>query len=112
MSDTRDIKLSNLQGVKHRGADKTARIPIKIVPLQEKLKKPSWIRAKLPTGSKFFEIKNILQQVISEEDKKKPLPDDQLAEILKEKGYPIARRTIAKYREQLDIPVARLRKKI
>ena len=59
-----------------------------------------------------IEIKNILQQVISEEDKQKPLPDDQLAEILKEKGYPIARRTIAKYREQLDIPVARLRKKI
>ena len=53
-----------------------------------------------------IEIKNILQQVISEEDKKKPLPDDQLAEILKERGYPIARRTIAKYREQLDIPVA------
>lgn len=59
-----------------------------------------------------IEIKNILQQVVSEEDKTKPLPDDQLAEILKEKGYPIARRTIAKYREQLDIPVARLRKKI
>ena len=59
-----------------------------------------------------IEIKNILQTVISEEDKRKPLPDDQLAEILKEKGYPIARRTIAKYREQLDIPVARLRKKI
>ena len=59
-----------------------------------------------------IEIKNILQQVISEEDKNKPLPDDQLAEILKERGYPIARRTIAKYREQLDIPVARLRKKI
>ena len=59
-----------------------------------------------------IEIKNILQQVISEEDKRKPLPDDQLAEILKERGYPIARRTIAKYREQLDIPVARLRKKI
>jgi RNA polymerase sigma-54 factor len=59
-----------------------------------------------------IEIKNILQQVISEEDKKKPLTDDQLAEILKEKGYPIARRTVAKYREQLDIPVARLRKKI
>ncbi len=59
-----------------------------------------------------IEIKNILQQVIAEEDKQKPFPDDQLAEILKEKGYPIARRTIAKYREQLDIPVARLRKKI
>ncbi|MFZ2283634.1 MAG: RNA polymerase factor sigma-54 [Lutibacter sp.] len=56
------------------------------------------------------EIKNILETVIKEEDKKKPLTDDKLAIILKEKGYPIARRTIAKYREQLDIPVARLRK--
>lgn len=59
-----------------------------------------------------IEIKKILQNVIGEEDKRKPLPDDKLAVILKEKGYPIARRTIAKYREQLDIPVARLRKKI
>jgi RNA polymerase sigma-54 factor len=59
-----------------------------------------------------LEIKKILQNTIKEEDKSKPLPDDQLAEILKEKGYPIARRTIAKYREQLDIPVARMRKKI
>ncbi|MXN92080.1 RNA polymerase factor sigma-54 [Flavobacterium sp. Sd200] len=59
-----------------------------------------------------IEIKKILQTVIGEEDKRKPLPDDKLADILKEKGYPIARRTIAKYREQLDIPVARMRKKI
>lgn len=59
-----------------------------------------------------LEIKKILQNIIEAEDKKKPLPDDQLAELLKEKGYPIARRTIAKYREQLDIPVARMRKKI
>ncbi|MES2546051.1 MAG: RNA polymerase factor sigma-54 [Bacteroidota bacterium] len=59
-----------------------------------------------------LEIKKILKDVIEEEDKHKPLPDDQLAEILKEKGYPIARRTIAKYREQLDIPVARMRKKM
>ena len=59
-----------------------------------------------------LEIKKILQNTIEEEDKSKPLPDDQLAEILKEKGYPIARRTIAKYREQLDIPVARMRKKM
>lgn len=58
------------------------------------------------------EIKKILETVIEEEDKKKPLTDDKLAGILKEKGYPIARRTVAKYREQLDIPVARLRKKI
>ncbi|WP_264560191.1 RNA polymerase factor sigma-54 [Flavobacterium sp. N2270] len=59
-----------------------------------------------------IEIKNILQKIIETEDKRKPFPDDKLAEELKEKGYPIARRTIAKYREQLDIPVARLRKKI
>jgi RNA polymerase sigma-54 factor len=59
-----------------------------------------------------LEIKKILKTVIEEEDKSKPLPDDQLAEILKEKGYPIARRTIAKYRDLLDIPVARMRKKI
>ncbi|KGO93892.1 RNA polymerase factor sigma-54 [Flavobacterium enshiense] len=59
-----------------------------------------------------IEIKKILKTVIEEEDKKKPLPDDKLAEILKEKGYPIARRTIAKYRELMDIPVARMRKKI
>ena len=59
-----------------------------------------------------LEIKRILQNTIEEEDKQNPLPDDLLAEILKEKGYPIARRTIAKYREQLEIPVARMRKKL
>ena len=58
------------------------------------------------------EIKKILETVIEEEDKKKPLTDDALSKILKEKGYPIARRTVAKYREQLDIPVARLRKEL
>jgi RNA polymerase sigma-54 factor len=58
------------------------------------------------------EIKNILKTVIDEENKKKPLTDDKLSALLKEKGYPIARRTVAKYREQLDIPVARLRKEI
>jgi RNA polymerase sigma-54 factor len=58
------------------------------------------------------EIKKILETVIEEEEKRKPLTDDTLASILKDKGYPIARRTVAKYREQLDIPVARLRKKI
>ncbi len=58
------------------------------------------------------EIKKILETVIEVENKKKPLTDEKLAKILKDKGYPIARRTIAKYREQLDIPVARLRKQI
>ena len=58
------------------------------------------------------EIKKILETVIEDENKRKPLTDEKLAAILLEKGYPIARRTVAKYREQLDIPVARLRKKI
>ena len=58
------------------------------------------------------EIKKILQDCIDEEDKSKPLTDEELMLILKDKGYPIARRTVAKYREQLGIPVARLRKKL
>jgi RNA polymerase sigma-54 factor len=58
------------------------------------------------------EIKKILQDTVSVEDKKKPLTDEKLAGVLKEKGYPIARRTVAKYREQLNIPVGRLRKEI
>jgi RNA polymerase sigma-54 factor len=56
------------------------------------------------------EVKKILSDAIEGEDKRKPLPDDKLAKILKDKGYNVARRTIAKYREQLNIPVARLRK--
>lgn len=58
------------------------------------------------------EIKKILQDCIDVEDKRKPLTDDRLAVILNEKGYQIARRTVAKYREQLSIPVARLRKEL
>lgn len=58
------------------------------------------------------EIKKILENLVRDEDKKKPLTDEKLAKTLKEKGYPIARRTVAKYREQLNIPVARLRKEI
>jgi len=59
-----------------------------------------------------IEIKNILSQLIAEENKKKPLTDEILSKLMKEKGYIVARRTIAKYREQLDIPVARLRKEL
>jgi len=58
------------------------------------------------------EIKSILSQVIAEEDKKTPLSDEKLCGILKDKNYDIARRTVAKYREQLGIPVARLRKEL
>lgn len=58
------------------------------------------------------EIKSILSQLIQGEDKRKPLSDEQLCAALKEKGYEVARRTVAKYREQLNLPVARLRKEL
>lgn len=58
------------------------------------------------------EVKAILKECIENEDKKKPLTDDKLSEILNERGYIIARRTVAKYREQMNLPVARLRKEI
>ena len=58
------------------------------------------------------EVKKILQDAVEDEDKKKPLTDDKLSRLLNDKGYNIARRTVAKYREQLHIPVARLRKEL
>ena len=58
------------------------------------------------------EVKHTLKELIDNEDKKKPLSDDKLEKMLKNKGYNIARRTVAKYREQLNIPVARLRKEL
>lgn len=58
------------------------------------------------------EVKKILEECIANEDKRKPLADEKLTEILKDKGYTIARRTVAKYREAMNIPVARLRKKL
>ncbi|MCO4292318.1 RNA polymerase factor sigma-54 [Solitalea sp. MAHUQ-68] len=58
------------------------------------------------------EVKKILEDCIGNEDKRRPLADEKLAEILKDKGYNIARRTVAKYREQMNIPVARLRKEL
>lgn len=59
-----------------------------------------------------LEVKNILGDIIERENKKKPLSDEKLKDMLREKGYNIARRTVAKYREQLNIPVARLRKEL
>ena len=59
-----------------------------------------------------IEIKTILENLIGGENKKKPLTDQALSLALKEKGYIVARRTVAKYREQLDIPVARMRKEL
>lgn len=58
------------------------------------------------------EVKKILQEAVDDEDKKKPLTDEKLCQVLKDKGYNIARRTVAKYREQLNISVARLRKEL
>jgi RNA polymerase sigma-54 factor len=58
------------------------------------------------------EIKKILEDAIGDEAKREPLTDQELADLLKEKGYPIARRTVAKYREQLGLPVARLRREL
>ena len=58
------------------------------------------------------EVKKILQDAVDNEDKQKPLTDEKLANVLRDKGYQIARRTVAKYREQLNIPVARLRKQL
>ena len=67
-----------------------------------------------PRGAEVssYEIKNILTECIDQEDKRKPLTDEVLMDILNGKGYRIARRTVAKYREMLGIPVARLRKQI
>ncbi|WP_194776291.1 RNA polymerase factor sigma-54 [Pararhodonellum marinum] len=58
------------------------------------------------------EVKSVLQQMVDDENKRKPLSDDKLVKLLNQKGYNIARRTVAKYREQLQIPVARLRKEL
>ena len=58
------------------------------------------------------EVKKILTEIIEVENKRKPFSDEKLKNLLKQKGYEIARRTVAKYREQLNIPVARLRKEI
>ena len=58
------------------------------------------------------EVKKILEEAVGEEDKRKPLSGEKLMKVLQDKGYQIARRTVAKYREQLGIPVARLRKEL
>jgi RNA polymerase sigma-54 factor len=58
------------------------------------------------------QIKSLVRDLIEAEDKKAPLTDDQIGKVLKEKGFKVARRTVAKYREQLDLPVARLRRSL
>ena len=58
------------------------------------------------------ELKNVLNEIVDGEDKRKPYTDDELVELMNKKGYQIARRTIAKYRQLLDIPVARLRREV
>ena len=70
----------------------------------------------MPTssGEEFStgELKNVLKEIVDGEDKRKPYTDDELVELMNKKGYQIARRTIAKYRQLLDIPVARLRREV
>jgi RNA polymerase sigma-54 factor len=58
------------------------------------------------------EVKNFLQNIIDDEDKKRPYSDEKLAELLTKKGFDIARRTVAKYRDQLGLPTAQLRKQL
>ena len=58
------------------------------------------------------ELKKVLKDIVNGEDKRKPYTDDELVELMNKKGYQIARRTIAKYRQLLDIPVARLRREV
>ena len=60
----------------------------------------------------WVEVKKILQDAIEDENKKRPLTDEKLSKLLNNKGYNIARRTVAKYREQLNLPVARMRKEL
>ena len=62
--------------------------------------------------SSSYDTEKILEVAVGEEDKRKPLSDEKLMKVLQDKGYKIARRTVAKYREQLGIPVARLRKEL
>ena len=59
-----------------------------------------------------IEIKNILESIINKEDKSNPITDEEISKLLKEKGYNVARRTVAKYREQLEIPISRMRKEL
>ena len=70
------------------------------------------LQTKDGTEVSTLEVKKILTDIIEGESKKKPFSDEKLKNILREKGYNIARRTVAKYREQLHIPVARLRKEL
>ena len=75
----------------------------------------SGIEAKKHLGQHFLNDENVAistAELIEGEDKSKPLTDEKLGKLLKEKGYKVARRTVAKYREQLDLPVARLRKSL
>ena len=66
----------------------------------------------IPLPENYYPKITKIQDVVDSEDKQKPVTDEKLAAILKEKGFPIARRAVAKYREQLNIPVARLRKEL
>ena len=66
----------------------------------------------IDAGVSLRRLKKVLQECVDNENKRKPLTDDELVELMSDKGYKVARRTIAKYRDQLGIPKARLRKEL
>jgi len=110
LKDIADIVELDISTISRVSNSKYVETPYGILPLK------SFFSESLQTQTgeevSTIEVKNILKECIANEDKRKPLTDDKLCSILKEKGYNIARRTVAKYREMLDIPVARMRKEL
>ena len=110
LKDIADIVLMDISTISRVANSKYAQTPYGTYPLKYYFSESLTTQDGEEVSTR--EVKNILSSVIEEEDKKKPLTDQKLMDILLEKGYNIARRTVAKYREQLHIPVARLRKEL
>lgn len=110
LKDIADIVLMDISTISRVANSKYAQTPYGTYPLKYYFSESLTTQDGEEVSTR--EVKNILGSVIEEEDKKKPLTDQKLMDILREKGYNIARRTVAKYREQLNIPVARLRKEL
>ena len=110
LKDIADIVLMDISTISRVANSKYAQTPYGTYPLKYYFSESLTTQDGEEVSTR--EVKNILASVIEEEDKKKPLTDQKLMDILRDKGYNIARRTVAKYREQLNIPVARLRKEL